>query len=99
MRDVVIIGVGMTRFGKFLERSLQDMGREAIWNALEDAGVPPDDIQIAYVANSLAYQLTEVKGTVGQHVLANAGFFRIPVINVENACSSGSTALLSLIHI
>jgi len=93
MRDVVIIGVGMTRFGKFLERSLQDLGREAVWNALEDAGVPPEDIQIAYVANSLAYQLTEVKGTVGQHVLANAGFFRIPVINVENACSSGSTAL------
>ncbi len=93
MRDVVIIGVGMTRFGKFLERSLGDLGREAVWNAIDDANVPPKDIQIAYVANSLAYQLTELKGTIGQHVLGAAGFFGIPVINVENACSSGSTAL------
>jgi acetyl-CoA acyltransferase len=93
MKDVVIIGVGMTRFGKFLERSLQDLGREAVWNAVEDAGVPPKDIQIAYVAASLAYQLTELKGTIGQHVLAASGFFGIPIINVENACTSGSTAL------
>jgi acetyl-CoA acyltransferase len=93
MRDVVVIGVGMTRFGKFLERSLSDLGREAVWNAVEDAGVPPKDIQIAYVANSLGYQLTELKGTIGQHVLAASGFFGIPIINVENACSSGSTAL------
>ena len=93
MQDVVIIGVGMTRFGKFLERSLPDLGREAVWKAVEDANIPPKDIQIAYVANSLAYQLTELKGTVGQHVLAGAGFFGIPMINVENACSSGSTAL------
>jgi acetyl-CoA acetyltransferase len=93
MRDVVIIGVGMTRFGKFLERSMQDLGREAVWNTIEDANVPPEDIQIAYVANSIGYQLTELKGTIGQHVLAAAGFFKIPIINVENACSSGSTAL------
>ena len=85
----------MTRFGKFLERSLPDLGREAVWNAIEDAGIPPKDIQIAYVASSLAYQLTELKGTIGQHVLAASGFFGIPIINVENACSSGSTALRS----
>lgn len=92
MRDVVIIGVGMTRFGKFLERSLPDLGREAVWSAIDDANIPPKDIQIAYVANALAYQLTELKGTIGQHVLAAAGFFGIPIINVENACSSGSNA-------
>ncbi|HEY97599.1 MAG TPA: thiolase family protein [Dehalococcoidia bacterium] len=95
MRDVVIVGVGMTRFGKFLERSLPDLGREAIWKAVGDANIPPKDIQIAYVANSIGYQLTELKGTIGQHVLAAAGFFGIPIINVENACSSGSTALRS----
>ena len=93
MRDVVIIGVGMTRFGKFLERSMQDLGREAVWNAIEDANISAQQVQIAYVASSLAYQLTELKGTIGQHVLGAAGFFGIPMINVENACSSGSTAL------
>jgi len=93
MRDVVVIGVGMTRFGKFLERGMPDLGREAVWNAIGDAGIPPRDIRIAYVANALGYQLTELKGTIGQHVLAAAGFFGIPIVNVENACSSGSTAL------
>ena len=41
----------------------------------------------------MGQQLTELKGTVGQHVLTSAGVFGIPVINVENACSGGSTAL------
>jgi acetyl-CoA acetyltransferase len=95
MRDVVIIGVGMTRFGKFLERSLHDLASEAVWNAVGDANIPPRDIQIAYVANSLAPQLTETKGIVGEQVLAAAGFYALPIINVENACSSGSTALRS----
>src|SRR3989304_814297 len=92
MRDVVIIGVGMTRFGKFLERGLQDLGREATWGAIEDAGIKGKDIQIASVASSMAYQLTDLKGILGEHVLGAAGFFGIPIINVENACSSGSTA-------
>jgi acetyl-CoA acyltransferase len=93
MREVSIIGVGMTRFGKWLERSMEDLGREAVWNAIEDTNVPPKEIQVAYVGNGLAPQLTELKGTIGQHVLTQAGLFGIPVINVENACSSGSTAL------
>jgi acetyl-CoA acyltransferase len=93
MREVSIIGVGMTRFGKFLERSMQDLGREAAWNAIEDATVNVKDIEVAYVGNALAPQLTELKGTIGQHILTEAGIFGVPVINVENACSSGSTAL------
>jgi acetyl-CoA acetyltransferase len=93
MREVSIIGVGMTRFGKFLERSMQDLGREAVWNAVEDANVNVKDIGVVYVGNALAPQLTELKGTIGQHILTEAGIFGVPVINVENACSSGSTAL------
>jgi len=93
VRQVSIIGVGMTRFGKFLDRSLQDLGREATWNAIEDANVPAKDIELAYVGNALAPQLTELKGTIGQHSLTSAGIFGVPVVNVENACSSGSTAL------
>jgi acetyl-CoA acyltransferase len=83
VRQVSIIGVGMTRFGKFLERSLQDLGREAVWNAIEDANVPVKDIELAYVGNGLGPQLTELKGTIGQHVLTSAGIFGVPVVNVE----------------
>jgi acetyl-CoA acyltransferase len=93
MREVSIIGVGMTRFGKWLERSMQDLGQEAVWNAIEDANIPAKSIEVAYVGNGLAPQLTDLKGTIGQHVLTQAGIFGVPVINVENACSSGSTAL------
>lgn len=93
MREVVIIGVGMTKFGKWLERSLENLGIEATWKAIEDANISVKEIQVAYVGNGLAPQLTELKGTIGQHILTQAGIFGIPVINVENACSSGSTAL------
>jgi len=93
VRDVSIIGVGMTHFGKFVDRDMKDLGREATWKALEDSGVAIKDIEIAYVANAVGQQLTELKGTIGQHVLTSAGFFGMPIINVENACSGGSTAL------
>jgi acetyl-CoA acetyltransferase len=83
----------MTRFGKFVDQSAQELGREALWNAVNDANISIKDIQIAYVANAVGQQLTELKGTIGQHILTSAGVFGIPVINVENACSSGSTAL------
>ena len=82
MRDVVIIGVGMTRFGRFLDRSPQDLGREAIWNAIEDANIPLKQIQVAYVGNAVGPQLNELKGTIGQHVLTTAGIDSIPVTNV-----------------
>ncbi len=93
MREVSIIGVGMTRFGKFEDRDMKDLGREATWKALEDSGVAIKDIDVAYVANAVGQQLTELKGTIGQHVLTSAGMFGTPIINVENACSGGSTAL------
>ena len=93
MREVFIIGVGMTRFGRFLDKSPKDLGLEAVWNAIEDANVPIKRIQVAYVGNALGAQLNELKGTIGQHILTHAGFERIPITNVENACSSGSTAL------
>jgi acetyl-CoA acyltransferase len=95
VRDVSIIGVGMTRFGKFVDRNIQDLGREATWKAIEDANVSTKDINIAYVANAVGQQLTELKGTIGQHVLTSAGVFGVPIVNVENACSGGSTVLRS----
>jgi len=92
MRPVVVIGVGMHPFGKFLDKSLKDLARVAIWNALRDAGVSPRDIQVAYVSNALAGLITGQEGVRGQIVLRDAGLGGIPVINVENACASATTA-------
>ncbi|MHB8867670.1 MAG: thiolase family protein [Thermoleophilia bacterium] len=87
MRRVAVIGVGMTLFGKQPERSLEDLGREAIPAALHDAGLERDRIGAAYCANALG------GGAVGQRVLADIGIGGLPVVNVEAACASGSVAL------
>ncbi|HEY4277379.1 MAG TPA: thiolase family protein [Conexibacter sp.] len=93
MRDVVIAGVGMHRFGKHLDRSLKQMGSDAAWAAIDDAGVEPRRIGCAYVGNSLGGLLTGQEGVRGQVILSEAGLDEIPVVNVENACASATTAL------
>lgn len=77
----------MTLFGKQPDRSLEELGGEAIGHALRDAGLGPDRIGAAYCGNALG------GGAVGQRVLAHLGVGGIPVVNVEAACASGSVAL------
>jgi len=83
----------MTQFGKFLGISLEELGRAAIWSAINDANINPKHIQAAYVANVAYGYIYQKVGTIGQSVLAHSGIGGIPVVNVENACASGSTAL------
>lgn len=92
MHGVAVIGVGMTNFGKFLERSLKDLAREAIDAALKDAGIDKKKIQAAYVGNAMAGIVTGQECIRGQVVLRAYGIEEIPVINVENACASSSSA-------
>jgi acetyl-CoA acetyltransferase len=92
MREVAIIGVGAHPTGQF-DKSLKELGHVAIWAALEDAGMTPRDIEVAYVGNSLGGLLTGQEGVRGQVVLAHSGITGIPVVNVENACASAATAL------
>lgn len=92
MEDVFIIGVGMTQFGKHTDRSLRDLGGEACLKALRDAGVNPKKIEAGYCGNALAPAIQGETG-VGQNVFWEVGINEIPIVNVENACASGSTAL------
>jgi acetyl-CoA acetyltransferase len=92
MSDVYIIGAGMTEFGKHLERSLRDLGREACLEAIKDAGIEPNQIQAGYCGNALAAAIQGETG-VGQNVFWEVGIKGIPIVNMENACASGSTAL------
>jgi len=92
MRDVFVVGVGMTEFGKHPELSLRDLGRQACRAAIEDAGVKPDEIEAGYCGNALASVLQQTT-SVGQSVFWEVGIHKIPVVNIENACASGSTAL------
>ena len=80
----------MTKFGKHPDLSLEALGFEAAGQAMRDAGVRPADIQAAYCASALAPQLLG-EFTMGQKIFWELGINKIPVVNVENACTSGST--------
>jgi acetyl-CoA acetyltransferase len=84
-----VIGVGMTKFEKpgAREWDYPDMGREAATAALTDARVPYDAVQHAF----LAYCYGD--STSGQRALYEVGLSGIPMVNVNNNCSTGSSAL------
>lgn len=86
MRSVSVIGVGMVPFGKYPERKLSDLGWPAVKAAMADAGVAPQQIQAAYCGTALGGMMA------GQRILGRIGLTAIPIANIENACSSSSTA-------
>ncbi|WP_453971067.1 thiolase family protein [Amorphus sp. MBR-141] len=88
-----IVGVGMTRFGKHLDRSLADLGGEAVDAAMRDADVSLGDIDMAFVANAMSGVVTGQSSVVGQTMLRAKGFWGIPVYNIDNACAGSSSAL------
>ena len=58
MRDVAIIGAGMTNFGKFLDRSMKDLAAEAVNGALDSGGVDKSKLEVAVVGNATAGLIT-----------------------------------------
>jgi acetyl-CoA acetyltransferase len=93
MRDVYIIGTGMTRFAKHLNRTEKDLVATAVERTLEDAGISNKDIQSVVFSNSMWGYFTEQHCIKGQVALRPLGIAGVPITNVENACASGSTAL------
>ena len=54
MEEVYVRGIGMTKFGKFLDLSMKDMARDSVEEVLADAEMESKDIQAIFFANSLA---------------------------------------------
>lgn len=96
--DVFIAGISMTRFGKRLDDSVKSLTAEAVTAALADAGAEARDIEAVWFSNTRQPMLEGQNTVRGQIALRPLGLTGIPVTNVENACASGSTALLSAIH-
>lgn len=92
MREVAIVGAGMTHFGKYLERSMKALGAEAVEGALKTAGIEKNQLEAAVVGNAMAGLITGQECIRGQVVLREMGVGGIPVINTENACASSATA-------
>jgi len=91
--NAVIAGIGMTQFGKHMETGLKALGAEAVQAALADAGIEAGALQAAFVGNAAAGLVTGQECIRGQVILRSIGIGQIPVVNVENACASASTAL------
>lgn len=89
----IIAGVGMTRFAKFIDRSVRSLTEEAVEAALADAAIPAADVGMVFFANAVSGILTGQEMIRGQVALRHTGLLGIPIVNVENACASASTAL------
>lgn len=90
---IYVLGVGMTPFGRHPERNVKQLTRWAVDDALADAGLAPTAIQAAYFANATQGHMEGQQMIRGEIALRSMGIGEIPVVNVENACASGSTAL------
>jgi len=77
----------MVKFGRYPEKTVPELGGEAALTALKDAGIAIKDVEMFACGN-----LYQANAMVGQRILQQIGQTGIPVINVSNACATGSTA-------
>lgn len=87
MHQPMITGVGITDFGRFPDLNEEVMAQFAIRRALGDAGIDMDEVQAFYCGNALGGMLP------GQRTLREMNTQGGAVYNIDNACSSGATAL------
>jgi len=91
-REVMIAGVGLTRFDSYdgekgrPKKEFYELGSEAIVYALDEAGMEWKEIEAAFCGS--VYSGT----AAGHQCIRRIGMTGIPIVNVENACSSGSSA-------
>jgi acetyl-CoA acetyltransferase len=92
MSDLYVVGVGMTNFGRLLERSVYDMVEEAVGLALKDAGASTSDVGAAYYATLTNGQFQGQTAIPGPIAMRRLGIEGVPVFSIENACAAGSSA-------
>jgi acetyl-CoA acetyltransferase len=85
--EVYVAGVSMLKFGRYPDKDVAQLGGEAALLALKDAGVGMKDVGLL-----AAGTLFHANAMVGQRIMQQIGQTGIPVINVANACATGSTA-------
>src|SRR3990172_10313642 len=85
--NVYVLGTGMTKFGRYPEKSVPQLGAEAALLALDDCGLTIHDMQALFSGN-----LLQAGAMVGQRILQEIGQTGIPVVNTANACATGATA-------
>ena len=90
MRDVFVLGIGQTVFGKFPQLTPIQLGIQAAKAVIEDAVIDPRMIEVAYGGRS--YDDTQT----AENILRYVGITNIPMYNTENACTTGATVVNQL---
>jgi acetyl-CoA acyltransferase len=91
--SATIIGSAGTRCGRFPDATVASLAIEALDGALADADIDIERVEAIFFANALSGLMTGQECVRGQVALRHSRYGGIPVVNVENACASGSTAL------
>jgi acetyl-CoA acetyltransferase len=90
--EVAILGTGMTDMSR-RDLSPEAMAYQATHEALADAGIAPDQLGLVIFANATAGRLNDQACVRGQSWLRKAGLNEVAVVNVDNSCAGGSSAL------
>jgi acetyl-CoA acetyltransferase len=92
MTEVAILGTGMTDMSR-RDLSPETMAYQVIHEALGDAGISPEDLGLVIMGNAMAGRLSDQACVRGQAWLRKAGLGEVGIINVDNSCAGGSSAL------
>ncbi len=90
--EVAILGTGMTDMGR-RDLSPEAMAHQAVHEALVDAAVDPHQLALVVVSNALGGRLLDQGCIRGQSWLRKSGLGDVPVVNVDNSCAGGTSAL------
>ncbi|OUR88647.1 thiolase [Gammaproteobacteria bacterium 42_54_T18] len=90
MPNIYVVGVGMTPFGRHMDKTIKQLVANAVNDALMDAGVERQHIQEAYYGNCVQGYMDGQHMIRGHAILLEQGFQGIPIFNLESGCASGS---------
>src|SRR5258708_20050768 len=91
--QVFVVGVGMTRFGRHPDKSVKELTREAVEQALADGGCGKTDGQAAFFGNSTQGHMEGQDMIRGELALRSMGMPSLPVVNVQNASAPPRTTI------
>lgn len=92
MGEVRVLGAALTMFGKLADQHLRTLAERAVTEALVDAVLTPSEVQIVFFGNAVAGLISGQEMIRGQSALRGSGLLGIPIVNVEDACASGTAA-------
>ena len=85
--DVWVVGAGITKFGRYPDKDVFDLGAAAAQRAIADAGVSIRDVDLVVVGTAMEPNMA------GHRLLRQIGQTGVPIFNVVNACATGATAV------